>query len=216
MAKFESGHINGFRLPLGRMNRAHIATWLFFFLSVLFFPTFTYAAQLTLAWDPATDSNVSGYKVYCGTSSYSYQFFVDVGKNTTITVPNLQDGTAYYFAVTAYEATGMESDYSNEISYDPTLTCQYSISPGSQSVASSGGTRTVSVSSRPGCTWTAVSNASWLLITSNSSGTGSGTVSYSVDANPSSSFRQGKMTVGGQTFTVTQKSSIYSTSAPRN
>jgi hypothetical protein len=216
MAKFKSGHINGFRLPLGRMNRAHLATWLFFFFSVLFFPLFTHAAQLTLAWDPDTDPNVNGYRVYCGTSSHSYQFYVDVGKNTTITVPNLQDETTYYFAVTAYEATGIESGYSNEISSDPTVTCLYSISPASQSIASSGGTRTVSVSSQPGCAWTAVSNVSWLLIPSNSSGTGSGTVSYSVDANSSSSFRKGKMMVAGQTFTVTQKSSIYQTTEPRN
>jgi len=38
----------------------------------------------------------------------------------------------------------------------------------------------------------------------NSSGTGSGTVSYSVDFNPTAAFRTGTITVSGQTFTITQ------------
>ena len=45
---------------------------------------------------------------------------------------------------------------------------------------------------------------SWITITVGSTGTGNGTVSYSVSANTTGSTRTGTMTIGGQTFTVTQ------------
>jgi hypothetical protein len=206
---------------LGRIARTSllILTSTFLLIALFLLPSpALYAAQVTLAWDPSTDPNVTGFRVYYGTSSHSYQSNNDAGQNTTLTVSNLQDGTAYFFAVTAYDTTGIESGYSNEISYNPTGTCLYSISPASQSVESSGGPRTVAVSSQSGCTWTAVSNVSWLVITSNSSWTGSGTVNYSVIANSSASPRTGTMTVAGKTFTVTQsiRTKIYYTTEPRN
>jgi len=54
-----------------------------------------------------------------------------------------------------------------------------------------------------GCSWSAVSDATSWLHTS-SSGSGNRTVSYTYDANTSSSSRTGHIVVGGQTFTVTQ------------
>ncbi len=84
-------------------------------------------------------------------------------------------------------------------------TCTYALNPTSQSFTSSTGAGTVNVTSASGCAWTAVSNAtSWLTVTSGSSGSGSGTVSYSVLANTTTTSRTGNLTVGGQTFTVTQ------------
>ena len=75
-----------------------------------------YAAQVTLAWDPSTDPNVTGFRVFYGTSSHSYPFKNDAGKNTTFTLSNLQDGATYYFVVTAYNSSGIESQFSNEVS----------------------------------------------------------------------------------------------------
>ena len=60
------------------------------------------------------------------------------------------------------------------------ISCTFTISPTSQSFSSSGGTGSVSVTTQSGCTWTATSNVSWITITSGSSGTGNGTVNYSV------------------------------------
>ncbi len=82
--------------------------------------------------------------------------------------------------------------------------CTLSISPTSQSFGSGGGTGSVTVTAGTGCAWTAVSNASWIHVTSGSSGSGNGSVGYSVDANGSSSPRTGTMTIAGQTFTVNQ------------
>src|SRR5439155_167087 len=54
------------------------------------------------------------------------------------------------------------------------------------------------------CGWTATDSATWITITSGASGTGNGTVSYSVTANTSATPRTGTLTIAGQTFTVNQ------------
>lgn len=58
-------------------------------------------------------------------------------------------------------------------------------------------------SSQPSCAWTATSNASWIQNVSPSSGTGSGSVTYTAIANTGAA-RSGTVTAGGQTFTVSQ------------
>ncbi len=75
-------------------------------------------ATATLSWDPVNDPTVQGYNVYYGTSSRHYQTYANAGPHTTYTVTNLQPGTTYYFAVTAYNSAG-ESDYSDEVSATP-------------------------------------------------------------------------------------------------
>ena len=83
--------------------------------------------------------------------------------------------------------------------------CSFGISPTSESFTRTGGTASVSVSAGAGCPWTAASNVSWITITGGSSGTGNGTVNYSVGpyGGPPKK-RAGTMTIAGQTFTVNQ------------
>jgi len=85
-----------------------------------------------------------------------------------------------------------------------TATCTYSISPTQQAFTATGGTGTVAVTAGMGCNWTAVSNATWITISSGASGSGKGKMTYSVDANTSGSARTGTMTIATKTFTVTQ------------
>ena len=75
------------------------------------------AAQVTLAWDPNTESDLAGYKIHYGTASNSYSVHIDVHNVTTYTVTGLTDGQTYYLAATAYDASGNESGYSNSVSY---------------------------------------------------------------------------------------------------
>jgi C1A family cysteine protease len=81
--------------------------------------------------------------------------------------------------------------------------CKYSISPMSESFSASGGTGSVNVTTQSECSWTATSNVPWIIVTSGSSGMGTGAVEYSVEVNTGSS-RTGTMTVAGRTFTVNQ------------
>jgi Zn-dependent metalloprotease len=82
-------------------------------------------------------------------------------------------------------------------------TCSFSISPTSSSQPAAGGTGSVTVTTGVGCTWSAVSNAGFITVTSGALGNGNGTVTYSVAAN-SGAARNGTMTIAGQTFTVNQ------------
>jgi len=75
------------------------------------------SGQLTLAWDASVDPDLSGYKVYVGTSSGVYGVNpIDVGNLTTCTITGLQAGTLYYVAVTGYNQSGAEGGFSNEVS----------------------------------------------------------------------------------------------------
>jgi all-beta uncharacterized protein/BACON domain-containing protein len=81
--------------------------------------------------------------------------------------------------------------------------CTYTIAPTSQNAPAGASTGTVGVTSGAACAWTSTSNASWLTVTSGAAGTGNGSVGYSVAANTGAA-RSGSLTIGGQTFTVTQ------------
>jgi hypothetical protein len=54
------------------------------------------------------------------------------------------------------------------------------------------------------CAWTAVSNSGFITIDSGSSGTGSGSVGYTVISNVNAIVQAGSLTVAGQTYTITQ------------
>jgi len=81
--------------------------------------------------------------------------------------------------------------------------CSFSINPTSASFAAAGGSASVTVTTQAGCNWTAASNNSFITITSGASGTGSGTVNYSVAANTSTA-RSGSLTIAGLTHSVSQ------------
>ncbi|HZR18798.1 MAG TPA: immunoglobulin domain-containing protein [Verrucomicrobiae bacterium] len=72
---------------------------------------------VTLAWNPSSDPAVTGYFRYYGGASGAYTNKADVGAATNASVSGLFQGDTYYFTVTAYDASGLESLPSPEISY---------------------------------------------------------------------------------------------------
>jgi hypothetical protein len=82
--------------------------------------------------------------------------------------------------------------------------CVATINPSIQNAAPSGGAgNTLSVTTPPGCGWTAVSNTSWLTIDSGGSGSGNGSVTFTIAPNPGAA-RTGTIRVAQHTFTVNQ------------
>ena len=74
---------------------------------------------MTLTWTANGEPDLAGYKVYIGTVSGIYDVpgsaFV-IGKVTSYTFSNLPKGQTYFFAITAYDSAGNESQLSAEVS----------------------------------------------------------------------------------------------------
>lgn len=87
--------------------------------------TWAIGAEATVSWDANTESDLSGYKIYHGTSSGSYDDALDVGNKTSFIINNLVIGTTYFFAVTAYDFSGNESNFSEEVNFTPTDSTDY-------------------------------------------------------------------------------------------
>jgi hypothetical protein len=96
--------------------------FIFLFCSVLFitfFPAKTYAATRLLVFDPSPDSRVVGYKLYYEESGKS-MITVNLGSKTSYELSNLTEGATYYFAASAYDKNGNESDLSEVLTYTVT------------------------------------------------------------------------------------------------
>ncbi len=84
--------------------------------------------------------------------------------------------------------------------------CAYSLAPTSVNApagGASGASGAASVTAGAGCAWTATSHVSWATITGGASGSGNGTVSYAVAANPGPA-RSGTLTIAGQSLAIHQ------------
>lgn len=91
--------------------------------------------------------------------------------------------------------------------------CTFTISPTSYQAPISGGSSSVAVTaSNASCPWNATSNSSFLSITAGNSGTGSGTVLFQVQPNPSPQSRTGTLTIAGHIFTVQQAGGVLTCS----
>lgn len=75
-------------------------------------------ATVPLAWDPSPSPEVTSYALYFGTNSRAYFWTRNVGSALTGKVPVARRGTNYY-AATALDSWGLESDFSEELAWVP-------------------------------------------------------------------------------------------------
>lgn len=74
--------------------------------------------SVNLAWGASPDPNniLRGYLIYYGVQSMNYTNIIRV-QTTSATVTGLAPNTVYYFAVAAYDISGLTSDLSEELIY---------------------------------------------------------------------------------------------------
>jgi hypothetical protein len=138
--------------------------------------------QADCAWSAASNASwVSIGTSASGTGSLPYSYAANAGpqRSATITVGGLA------FAVS--QASG----------------CTYALGSTSVTAPAAGLSGSTALSTGAGCPWNASSSASWLALSSSSSGSGSTTVSFIVAANTGAA-RSANLTVGGQTYVVSQ------------
>lgn len=96
------------------------------------------------------------------------------------------------------------------------VSCSFSLASSGNTVGVAGASGSLAVTAAAtSCSWSATSNATWIKIVSGATGTGSGTVSYTVAANDGAA-RTGTLTIAGQTFTVSQDGCSFTLSFSTN
>ena len=80
--------------------------------------------------------------------------------------------------------------------------CEFTVSGGLISFSRDGGVGTVSVTTQPGCAWSATENETWMSVLANAQATGSGTVMFRID--PSAVMRGADLMIAGQTVRISQ------------
>src|SRR5439155_16076088 len=100
------------------MHRTSLSLKLALFLGILVCASSTLHAQ-TLFWDPNPETDISGYKVYRGTQSGVYSTPTDVGNVTSYQPQGVDWTKRNYFAVQAYNTSGLSSPLSAEAVWTP-------------------------------------------------------------------------------------------------
>jgi hypothetical protein len=86
-------------------------------IAIILVAAFAFADDVTLEWDANTEPYLSGYKIHWGSTSGNYTSSLDVGKVTTVTIPNIEPGTI--FAATAYATD--KTSYMIDCMADPVM-----------------------------------------------------------------------------------------------
>lgn len=73
------------------------------------------SADARLIWNANTELDLAGYRLYFGIASRTYEDPDEVGLSTSYSLASFRDGVTRFFAVTAVDTVGNESDYSNEV-----------------------------------------------------------------------------------------------------
>lgn len=73
--------------------------------------------QVDINWEPNTDSDLAGYKIYYGKNKRFYTQWLDIGNQTSYTFHTFPDTGHIFLALTAYDSTGNESLFSQEVSF---------------------------------------------------------------------------------------------------
>lgn len=87
-------------------------------LTLLLMALSAFGVDVMLAWDPSPGTNIASYTIYVGEASGMYSQRVNAGNVTNFTVTGLSEGVTHYFVATATDTSGLESDFSNEVSWN--------------------------------------------------------------------------------------------------
>ncbi|HXG93368.1 MAG TPA: S8 family serine peptidase [Blastocatellia bacterium] len=86
--------------------------------------------------------------------------------------------------------------------------CAYSVETVSTHFLASGGLGTINVSSPTNCGWMITGKPDWITVTSESAGSGDGTVSFSIAPNSISAPRQATLNIAGRSVTISQEAGV--------
>ncbi|MBI5063636.1 MAG: fibronectin type III domain-containing protein [Desulfatitalea sp.] len=107
----------------------------------IFNPVIGWTADVTLAWDPNTESSTVGYRLYAREDGEDYNYARPEwqGETTECTVTDFDEHESYYFVVRAVDEDGNESGDSNEVYWSPSGETNNSLSGNADGGSGGGG-----------------------------------------------------------------------------
>ncbi len=111
----------------------------------------------------------------------------------------------YYFIIEGTNGSGTTQGTEQSFS---TATCSFSLSASSANFPASGGNGSVTLTTTAGCAWTVSGIPTWISNLTPANGTGTTTITYTVNPNYSETPRTATLTIGGQSYTVNQDPSV--------
>jgi hypothetical protein len=163
---------------------------------------YTISGKVTLSGSGLSGVTVtlSGSQIVTTTTdgSGNYSFNLPAGGNYTVT----PSATGYSFSPPSKTFTSLSANQTAGF----TATCALSVNPTAvflDSTSQSG--PPLSVTTSPSCSWVASTNAAFIEITSGASGSGNGTVTFSVPANTTGAALTGTLSVNSQAVSITQR-----------
>jgi PKD repeat protein len=111
-------------LEYGKYKKKHINIWkhlLLYMLLFFFYLTPSYAIDISFQWDPNSEPDISGYRVFCREEGQSYNYTNPSweGTDTICTIYELDETKTYYFVLRAFDTEGFESENANELCHEP-------------------------------------------------------------------------------------------------
>ena len=166
-------------------------------------PAAAFAGALVHYQDPALTATLSGV------DPATYTNLINFNPSTFANDPTLHAGETWndpYGSLSLTLGSPTPAGLSVSVSYAPAPVCPGSVGT-SQSFIAAGGAGQIPVTAPGGCSWSAAASVSWITLGSTTSGTGNGTLSFTVAQNANISPRWGKIAVGAGFVIVTQAGS---------
>jgi hypothetical protein len=82
--------------------------------------------------------------------------------------------------------------------------CTYALSAQGAAFSATGGSGSVNIATPAGCAYNALNGPGWITLTSGATGTGNGTLTYSVSPNSTTLAQTATLNIGGQAFQITE------------
>jgi len=95
--------------------------------------------DLSISWNPNPESDVAGYKVSWGYSTGNYGTTVDVGNQTQYNFVPPDPTQQYHFGIQAYDSAGLQSPYSSDVVWTPTVSGPPTATTGNATVITANG-----------------------------------------------------------------------------
>lgn len=102
------------------------------------------AKSITLGWNAASDVTVRGYAIYFGRTNQTVNTRLDAGTNLSCSISGMVVGVTYRIYAVSYDALGIESLPSNQLTYTPTIPAVTNAPPRLQIARQANGSMTLS------------------------------------------------------------------------